>query len=226
MTAPVLIGRLAIALLLSSLIGLEREFRRKPAGMRTLAVVGVGAAVAMTVSKYGFSDMSGPNISLDPSRVAAQIVSGIGFLGAGIIIVRRNNIAGLATAAVVWLTAMIGMAVGAGMIAIAVAATFAHFIVAVGYPAVVRRIPRSPWTPIPVAVTYVDQRGVLRDVLTELTKRGASVEEVSVAPANGGGLVEVKLQLVGKTPAPELTSAIAQLEGVVAVRGGNSELNE
>src|SRR3954471_4781193 len=103
MSDPELIGRIAVALLLWSAIGLEREFRRKPAGLRTLAVVGVGAAVAMTVSKYGFSDLTAPNVSLDPSRVAAQIVSGIGFLGAGIIIVRRNNIAGLTTAAVVWL---------------------------------------------------------------------------------------------------------------------------
>ena len=144
-TEPVLLARLLLALALSSGIGLEREFRRKPAGLRTLAVVGMGSAVAMIVSKYGFRDMSGPNVALDPSRVAAQIVSGIGFLGAGIIIVRRDSIAGLTTAAVVWLTAMIGMAAGAGMVAISIMATVAYFFVAIGYPALVRRMPRSPW---------------------------------------------------------------------------------
>src|SRR3954454_17506953 len=160
MSDPELIGRIAVALLLSSAIGLEREFRRKPAGLRTVSLVGVGAAVAMIVSKYGFGDMTGPNVSLDPSRVAAQIVSGIGFLGAGIIFVRRDSVSGLTTAAVIWLTAMIGMAAGAGMIAVAIGATATHFVVAVGFPAVVRWLPRSPWAPTPVKVTYVDHRGV------------------------------------------------------------------
>src|SRR5919204_4654033 len=109
MTDPVLIGRIALALALSSAIGLEREFRRKHAGLRTIAVVGVGAAIATIVSKYGFSDLRHEShVSLDPSRVAAQIVSGIGFLGAGIIIVRRSSVSGLTTAAVVWGAAMIG----------------------------------------------------------------------------------------------------------------------
>ena len=94
----VLLGRLGLALALSSSIGVEREFRRKAAGLRTITLVGVGAALAMIVSKYGFGDMHGADMSLDASRVAAQIVSGIGFLGAGIIFVRRDTVAGLTTA--------------------------------------------------------------------------------------------------------------------------------
>jgi putative Mg2+ transporter-C (MgtC) family protein len=220
----VLVARIALALVLASAIGLEREFRRKPAGLRTNAVVGVGAAVAMIVSKYGFSDMHGANVSLDPSRVAAQIVSGIGFLGAGIIIVRRGSVSGLTTAAVVWGTAMIGMAVGAGMIAIAIAATVAHFVISLGFPVVVKRMPRSPWSATPVCVTYLDHRGVLREVLAELTQRGASVSHLEVDRDNGrADRVAVTLQVTGRAPTSELASAVAQLDGVLSVRAGESE---
>jgi len=227
MSDPELIGRIAVALLLSSAIGLEREFRRKPAGLRTIALVGVGAAVAMIVSKYGFGDMSNaPNVSLDPSRVAAQIVSGIGFLGAGIIIVRRDSVSGLTTAAVVWGTAMIGMAVGAGMIAIAVAATMTHLAVAVLFPSIVRHLPRSPWTPVPICVSYVDHRGVLRDVMAELTDRGATVSELSVnRQATNGGRVVVKFQVAGKRSPADLVDALSGLEGVLTVSAGDAEVD-
>lgn len=224
MTNGVLIGRIAIALALASAIGLEREFRRKPAGLRTNAVVGVGAAVAMIVSKYGFGDMHQTNVTLDPSRVAAQIVSGIGFLGAGIIIVRRGSVSGLTTAAVVWGTAMIGMAAGAGMIAIALAATVAHFVISIGFPAVVRRLPRSPWAATPVCITYRDHQGVLREVLAELTQRGATVSQLEVNRDNeGSGRVAVTLQVNGRASSSELASAVAQLDGVLSVRAGESE---
>jgi len=219
-----LIGRLAVALLLSSAIGVEREFRRKPAGLRTVTLVGVGAAIAMMVSKYGFGDMQGSHISLDPSRIAAQIVSGVGFLGAGIIFVRRDSVSGLTTAAVVWVTAMIGMAVGAGMLAIASIATLVQFIVALGYPSIVRHVPRSPWAPVPISVEYYDARGVLRDVLGELTSRGFSVSHLTVErKAIDTGLVAVAMQVVGKGPSSDLAVAISALDGVVSVATGEGE---
>ena len=92
----------ALALVLSMLIGLEREAGAKSAGLRTHALVGVGAAVFMLISKYGFADL------LDPSRVAAQIVSGIGFIGGGLIFVRQDAVRGLTTAATIWLVAAVG----------------------------------------------------------------------------------------------------------------------
>jgi putative Mg2+ transporter-C (MgtC) family protein len=105
-----------VALLLSAIIGLEREIRQKSAGLRTHTLVGVGAALFMLVSKYGFMDLLVPGrILLDPSRVAAQIVSGIGFLGAGLIFVRRDAVRGLTSAPGVWITAAIGSAAGAGL---------------------------------------------------------------------------------------------------------------
>ncbi len=107
-----------LAVVLGFAIGYERKLRYKEAGIRTHTIVCVGSALIMVVSKYGFSDIQ----EYDASRVAAQIVSGIGFLGAGIIIYRKHEIHGLTTAAGVWATAGVGMAAGAGMYVVAAGA--------------------------------------------------------------------------------------------------------
>ena len=113
----VLITRLVLAGILGGLIGAEREYRAKVAGMRTHPLVAIGAALMLIVSRYGFDGQG------DPSRVAAQIVSGIGFIGAGAIMVQRHSVHGLTTAAGVWVSAGIGMAVASGLYAIGIAAT-------------------------------------------------------------------------------------------------------
>ena len=106
---------------MGAIIGHERKSRDKSAGMRTHAIVGLGAALIMIVSKYGFGDVP----DFDASRVAAQIVSGVGFLGAGIIFVRNNaTVSGLTTAAGIWTTAGVGMALGAGIYFIGISAGF------------------------------------------------------------------------------------------------------
>lgn len=118
------LGRLCIAGVCGLLVGYERINRGKEAGIRTHFIVALASALIMEVSKYGFYDMTGmEGVSLDPSRVAAQIVTGIGFLGAGIIFVRNRTVSGLTTAAGVWGTAGIGMAVGAGMYVVGIAGT-------------------------------------------------------------------------------------------------------
>ena len=133
---------LGLAFLFSALIGLEREIRHKSAGLRTYTVVGTAAALFVLVSKYGFSDVLVANsIVLDPSRVAAQIVSGIGFIGAGLIFVSQDQVRGLTTAATVWLVTAIGMACGAGLPWLALAATGAYFVVALIFPFILRIIP-------------------------------------------------------------------------------------
>ena len=116
--------RLLLAGVLGSVIGLDREYRAKEAGFRTHFLVSLGSALFMVVSQYGFAGVMGnPDIKLDPSRVAAQIVSGIGFLGAGTIIFQKQFVRGLTTAAGLWATAGIGMAVGGGMYMLGVSAT-------------------------------------------------------------------------------------------------------
>lgn len=108
----VYIFRIAYAGLLGIVFGIERMLREKDAGIRTHFIVAIGACLMMLISKYGFSDMFG---KADASRIASQIVSGIGFLGAGLIVYQRESLHGLTTAAGIWLTAGMGMAVGAGM---------------------------------------------------------------------------------------------------------------
>lgn len=123
------IVRILIAAICGSFIGIERKVRLKEAGTRTHLVVAFGSALFMVVSKYGFEDMilravemESEIIKFDPTRVASTIVTGIGFLGAGTIFVRRNVINGLTTAAGLWSTAAVGMAIGAGQYIIGIAA--------------------------------------------------------------------------------------------------------
>lgn len=116
-----LILRLLTAACFGALIGLDREYRAKEAGLRTHFLVCLGSALFMIVSQYGFHDVIGKTgIGLDPSRIAAQVVSGIGFLGAGTIIIHKQFVRGLTTAAGLWATSAIGLVVGGGMYYIAI----------------------------------------------------------------------------------------------------------
>ncbi|WP_019636063.1 MgtC/SapB family protein [Paenibacillus fonticola] len=111
-----LLLRVMIAGVCGYVIGFERKSRMKEAGVRTHFIVAAGSALMIIISKYGFQDQIGwSNLSLDPSRVAAGVVSGVGFLGAGMIFMQKHTVKGLTTAAGIWATAGIGMAVGAGM---------------------------------------------------------------------------------------------------------------
>ena len=137
-----LVARLALGLVLGAMIGFERELHRQPAGFRTHSLVAVGAALFTIISAYGFT-----GVAVDPTRIAAQIVSGIGFIGAGTILQHRGNVRGLTTAASLWSVAAIGMAAGAGMIVIAVIGTALILIVLAlldRVEALARRIMRLP----------------------------------------------------------------------------------
>lgn len=125
--------RLAIAALLGGFIGFERERLSWSAGLRTHMLVCVGAALFMIVSAFGFTDaLSDPHVVLDPSRVAAQVVSGIGFLGAGSILMRGEVVKGLTTAASLWSVAAVGLACGGGLYLAALAATVIILLILAG----------------------------------------------------------------------------------------------
>src|ERR1700744_6275054 len=131
--------RLALAAGLGSVIGVERERLQWTSGLRTHMLVCVGAALFMLVSAFGFADSLGQaHVMLDPSRVAAQVVSGIGFLGAGAILLRRDKIRGLTTAASLWTVAAIGLAVGGGLHVAALGGTAVIFIILAGVKPVER----------------------------------------------------------------------------------------
>jgi putative Mg2+ transporter-C (MgtC) family protein len=214
-------GELGLAFGLSSLIGVEREWRQKSAGMRTYTLVGVGAALFMLVSKYGFSDVAGPRVALDPSRVAAQIVTGIGFIGGGLIFVRGDAVRGLTTAAIVWVTAAIGMACGGGLPLLAIAVTAAHFMVVFVYPGLAARLPRSRYLEFGMRVVYEDGQGILRELLGESTRLGFSIVRVETGQltrgANGVPAVAVALDVRGQPNVEPLAVAFNELKGVVEV---------
>ncbi|MFE3875906.1 MgtC/SapB family protein [Kitasatospora sp. NPDC059146] len=132
-----------IALMLSGVIGPGREIRQKAAGLRTYTVVGLGAAPFTLISKYGFTDvLHSGTVSVDPSRMAAQIVSWLGFIGAGVIFVQRGSVCGLTTAATIWLTAAVGSAAAAGLPVLACLATAAYFLLSYGLRPMVLRLPQ------------------------------------------------------------------------------------
>lgn len=221
-------GELGVALLLSAVIGLEREVRHKDAGLRTHTLVGIGAALFMLISKYGFTDVLERGlVVLDPSRMAAQIVSGIGFLGAGLIFVRRDSVRGLTTAASVWITAAVGSAAGAGLLVLAALATGMYMVVTLILPTARRYLPLIAARASTLRVRYPDGHGILRQVLNETTQRGFTIEDLSTELAGdatrryGAGdqpaMVAVTMHVHGKRPVSELAAALADLDLVDAV---------
>lgn len=233
------VADLCVAFGLSSIVGLERQLRGKSAGLRTQAIVGTAAALVVLISKYGFTDVivSG-RVAVDPSRVAAQIVSGIGFLGAGLIITRRGAVRGLTTAAAVWETAAIGMAAGAGLLVLAVVVTILHFVIVGAYTALVRRLPTGPEATVRRRVVYIDHQGALRALLQVCTERNWRVLSVAVDehPTLGGvddlldrdsgdGLVAVSLTLDGED-LNQSAGALARVPGVLQVDPGEDDETE
>jgi putative Mg2+ transporter-C (MgtC) family protein len=217
------IVELFVAFGLTALIGLERELKGKSAGLRTQTIVGTAAALILLVSKYGFSDVLVPGtIEVDPSRVAAQIVSGIGFLGAGIIIFRRGSVHGLTTAAAVWQSAAIGMAAGAGLVLLACTVTAMYFLIVVGFIPLARLLNAQLSGSVRVHVTYHEGEGVLTRLLQACEKRQWQLTELAAdTPGETidakAGHTGVTLTLAGSRilAAPAVLATVA---GVTAIR--------
>ena len=204
---------LFVAFGLTALIGLEREIQGKSAGLRTQTIVGTAAALILLVSKYGFNDVITEGlIVVDPSRVAAQIVTGIGFLGAGIIIFRRGSVHGLTTAASVWESAAIGMAAGSGLLLLACTVTAMHFLIILGFMPVARRLASRLSGSIRIHVVYEDGRGVMSAVLQACERRNWQLAELESDPT-GGVLLTLSGSAILKAP-----SVLAGIDGVTAIR--------
>jgi putative Mg2+ transporter-C (MgtC) family protein len=221
------LAELALALVLSAAIGLERELRGKSAGLRTHALIGFAAALFVLVSKYGFTDVLGPQVRLDPSRIAAGIVSGIGFIGGGLIFVRRDAVRGLTTAASVWLTTAVGMAAGAGLPVLATVTTGGFFGVVFGLRPLARHLPGAAHRQRELTITYEEGRGLLRQILQMCTEQGWTVAEVATRrpsePEHVDSMVSVQLRLDGGRDATGLVDLVSALDGVVAVRSADPE---
>lgn len=225
------VSELGVAFVLSAIIGLERELKQKSAGIRTYPLIGFASALFMLVSKYGFTDvLSTGQVVLDPSRVAAQIVTGLGFIGGGIIFVKRDSVRGLTTAASMWLTAAVGAAAGAGLMMLAAISTGAYFLSVMGLPPLARTVERWLDTGWPsLSVHYLDGRGVLRGVLAAVTASGFHVADMTTSRpprgANGAtdshpaqaASVEVVVRLVGRGDLQSLMEQLSEMDGVLEV---------
>ncbi|MFT4147714.1 MAG: MgtC/SapB family protein [Micrococcaceae bacterium] len=224
------VWQLVLAYILAAIIGLERQYRGKSAGLRTHTIVGVAAALYMIVSKYGFQDilsLDHSQLTLDPSRVAAQVVSGIGFLGAGLIITRRHIVEGLTTAASIWSVAAIGMACAGNLPILAIVVVILHFV-----SSTIMR-PVGEWFSAKgksgrrqLTVTYHDGQGIMRRILEVCdennwtiygfdmkTKKGSKVLDDDENPVD---MVEVCLVLKGINSS-KAAMALLHIDGVVNV---------
>lgn len=181
--------RLLIAMLLGGVIGIEREYRSKEAGFRTHFLVALGSALFCIVSQYGFGfDLK------DSSRVAAQVVSGIGFLGAGTIIFQKNVVRGLTTAAGLWVTAAIGLACGSGMFA---AAAIATMLIIVGLEVLILFIPHIGRTVVELSFSTTSEESI-KQVVNKLKKAGIRITSFKLRKqisAQGDKIYRVDLEL-------------------------------
>jgi putative Mg2+ transporter-C (MgtC) family protein len=213
---------LGLALVLSSLIGWERAAQQKSAGMRTHTLVGIASALMMEISQHGFTNVLGmENVSFDPTRVAAQIVSGIGFIGGGLIFVRRDAVRGLTTAATIWLTCAVGMACGGGLPLLAAITTALHFLVVRGYPPIIARLsPASSAVASEIRLTYRTGSGLLPQLMETCTARGFRILQVQVERLPGEAAdndARVMFRLESTEDTRELASELFAVEGVLGV---------
>lgn len=187
--------RLVTATALTSLIGLDRERQESAAGLRTHALVGMSSCLLMIASAFGFADILGtPNVNLDPSRIAAQIVTGIGFLGAGTIIANGRTIRGLTTAASVWSVAAIGLAVGGGMYWAACIATAISLVLLVVLRPWERRLD-ARWRKQTVNAVYDPSVTSLEGIVTALHAVNLHVCRLSVDKTADGGAQQLQITL-------------------------------
>jgi putative Mg2+ transporter-C (MgtC) family protein len=214
-----LILRLLIAALLGSVIGVEREQKVWAPGLRTHMLVCVGACLFMIVSAFGFADILGTrNVILDPSRIAAQVVSGIGFLGAGSILLRGEVVRGLTTAASLWSVAAIGLAVGGGLYVEAVAATIVIMVILAGIKPLEERFQRRH---IHHELQIEAEPGALSIAALEtaLGYRGRRVVRYVAQPGESEGRENISITFAKVSPreVAEIETMLRRIPGVTKV---------
>ena len=188
--------RLLVAGVLGAIIGLDREYRAKEAGFRTHFLVALGSALFMIVSKYGFWDILGnTGIGLDPSRIAAQVVSGIGFLGAGTIIIQKLFVRGLTTAAGIWATSAIGLAVGAGQYWLGISAMLLTLLGLEGLGYIFQKISQRN---VLLIFTTTSQE-VIKEVTDEIKRKKHSISSYSTESSKLGDMTTYRVTMVIRT---------------------------
>jgi putative Mg2+ transporter-C (MgtC) family protein len=216
-----LLGRLALATVLAGLIGAERELSDQPAGFRTHALVGLGAALFSIISAYGYQSIVGGEpdvrVSADITRVASQIVTGIGFLGGGAILKYGASVRGLTTAATLWTTAAIGTAVGVGAIIVGGGTALIALVAVVGLRPVRRLLRRYSRNTGELVLQTKDDVPV-GAVLGEIESFGASIRSIKVdGRPQGGYAIRASMKLESSGAPSKLTERLADLDQVESV---------
>jgi putative Mg2+ transporter-C (MgtC) family protein len=216
-----LLGRLALATVLAGVIGAERELSDQPAGFRTHALVGLGAALFSIISAYGYQSIVGGEpdvrISADITRVASQIVTGIGFLGGGAILKYGASVRGLTTAATLWTTAAIGTAVGVGAIIVGGGTALIALVAVVGLRPVRRLLRRYSRNTGELVLQTKDDVPV-GAVLGAIESFGASIRSIKVdGRPEGGYAIRASMKLESSGVPSKLTERLADLDHVESV---------
>ncbi len=217
---PGVLLRLSVAGILGGAIGLEREWRERGAGLRTHLVVSVGSALFTLVSAYGFRDFVVHGVahaSVDPTRIAAQIVSGIGFLGAGAIIRQGLSVRGLTTAASLWLVAAIGMAAGAGYWEAAVIATAGALFTLGPLRLIAFRILSRFRPELDRLLVEIPAGGSPAPIIEAIERHGGHVVSLDVTQEGERRSVAVDVELPQGASAP-VVAGVAEIDGVLEVR--------
>ncbi|WP_223067519.1 MgtC/SapB family protein [Paenibacillus caui] len=217
--------RLLLSILLGGFIGFEREVGGHSAGFRTHILVCLGSAVIMLLSMYGFSQFaSEPNVRLDPARLAAQVISGIGFLGAGTILRNGMTVSGLTTAASLWVVAAIGLSVGAGFYYGAIIAA-CMVVVSLFFLNKTERVFSRAKKDREISFRIARDSNGLHDVITRLNMSGIQVYKVNIENEDSGGIsgempslsIRMRIKLKKTRNLDETLLALAQIDGMMSL---------
>ena len=215
------LGRLVLAALLGGAVGLEREIHGRPAGIRTYLILSLGTALLMVLSEYlvvaYHAKYPGLSLQGDPGRIAGQAITGIGFLGAGVIIRYKDAIRGLTTAACVWLVCSVGLAVGAGFYVVGVAVTLLTLLALIGLKAGERRM-RKDWFE-DLQVVSTDLPGQITLLKSLIAKHGFEVIASGLRRDAEKKELKATFQVTVRAVLPqrEILQDLIELEGVKEV---------
>ncbi len=220
---PVILLRLAVALLLGAVVGFEREQKEHAAGLRTLALVSLGCALFTIISAYGFLELlTIPHTTLDPTRISSYIVAGIGFLGGGTIFLSRQNekVKGLTTAATIWVIAAVGIACGIGMILPAVVTTAMVLVILFLLPLGERTIlppPSSNLRHLHIRVASISGQ-LISDIYDICTNNKITIEKLTILPAQGEDEIGITCLIPDQETIARAIGDLHSLSGIKAIQ--------
>ncbi len=208
--------RMVLAGFCGVIIGYERSRRQKDAGIRTHMIVALGAALAMIVSKYGFFDLlQFEGLRADASRIASNVITGVGFLGAGVIFVKDVSIKGLTTAAGIWTTASVGLAIGAGMYSVALGATLLMVLFQLVFHKFFTRLEN---TVNEFTVTLSDSVNAVKDFRTLLEKNKILIEKCKMSRNDDSTVtLDITIKKARTTSMDEILLIAEQNEHIISV---------